>query len=63
MAKGLAKAMENIARRPDYHPVDWRMESSVVTAVKRAYREATKVQKSQLRGWMREVLTEHDAPR
>lgn len=53
-----AKCTEKIARRKDYHPVDWRQESSIVTAVKRAYAEASLSQRAQLRGWMKRTIKE-----
>jgi hypothetical protein len=38
----------------------WREESSIVAAVKSAYRSASKVQRAQIRAWMRRVLLDKD---
>jgi len=38
----------------------WRLECSLVTAVKEAYRQGSKLQRQQLRAWMRRVLRDED---
>lgn len=39
--------------------MNWREESSCVTAVKEAYRQGSIKQRQQLRVWMRRVLKEY----
>lgn len=45
----------SIPKGPDYRPLRWRDESSVVTAIKRAYNEASHHQKAQIRAFFRRV--------
>ena len=43
-------------------PGSWRLEPSIVTAVKRAYREGSKAQRCALKAWMTRVVNGEDAP-